>query len=376
MPIIRHVTARLEASNPLGTLEWLRVQGFTVFEGEEFLFAKGINVVVGENGAGKSHLLKLAYAASKALYPTQASKPLVGKEALSKAIADKLVGVFVPDNLGRLCQRGQGRRRSEVSLRFAPPGKKKDQTLSFSFSTNSTSSVTLDEYPDLPSSPEGGPIFLPTREMISLSPDFVRDFPRFATRFDETYYDLSLALLGGLKPGKRSASVKPLVEPLEKAMGGTLYVEKGSGRVYLKTEGGGNIEMPLLAEGLRKIAMLAFLILNGSLTRYGTIYWDEPETNLNPRLMTGLAEVLVGLAASGVQLFIATHSLFLMREIAFRLQLQQATAKVPAKYFSLARSVVTEEGEDIDDLTSIPALDAAIDQDEALERQYWESHDA
>jgi hypothetical protein len=215
--------------------------------------------------------------------------------------------------------------------------------------------------------------------MISLSPDFARDFPRFSTRFDETYYDLSLALVGELRAGKRSASVNALLAELEKAMGGSVYVEKGSGRVYLKTEGGGNIEMPLLAEGQRKIAMLAFLILNGSLARHGTIYWDEPETNLNPRLMVGLAKVLVQLAASGVQLFIATHSLFLMREIALQLERQGADEKVPAKYFSLIREnggVVKEEGEDIDDLTTIPALDAAIAQDEALERQYWKGRDA
>lgn len=369
----------LESSNPLGTLEWMTVQGFTVFEAEEFRFSKGINVVIGENGAGKSHLLKLAYAASRALYPTQASKPLAGKEALSKAIAKKLVGVFLPDNLGRLCRRGRGRQRSEVSLRFLPPGRKTDRTLSFSFSTNSSSSVAIEDYPALPSSPEGGPIFLPTREMISLSPDFSRDYTRFSTRFDETYYDLSLALVGGLRPGKRSASVNTLVAPLEEAMGGSLYVERGSGRVYLKTEGGGNLEMPLLAEGQRKLAMLAFLILNGSLARHGTIYWDEPETNLNPRLMVGLAKVLVQLAASGVQLFIATHSLFLMREIALQLDHQETGSKVPARYFSLVREeggVVKEEGDDIDDLSNIPALDAAIAQDEALERQYWEDRDA
>ena len=43
--------------------------------------------------------------------------------------------------------------------------------------------------------------------------------------------------------------------------------------------------------------------------------------------MVGLAKVLVQLAASGVQLFIATHSLFLMREIALQLERQGADEK-------------------------------------------------
>ena len=366
----------LEARNPLGTLERLRVGGFTVFDEAEFAFAPGINVVVGENGAGKSHLLKLAYAASKALYPAQAGRLPAGKDALSKAIAEKLVGVFLPDNLGRLCRRGRGRQRSMVALTFAGPLDADRRSLAFSFSTNSKASVTLDAHPDLPDGPEGGPIFVPTREMISLAPDFARDFSRFSTRFDDTYYDLSLALLGGLRRGKRSAAVNALVAPLEAAMGGSLFVERGSGRVYLRTERDGAIEMPLLAEGLRKIAMLAFLILNGSLVRHGTIYWDEPETNLNPKLMSGLAEVLVRLAADGVQLFIATHSLFLMREIALQLDLQ---AGIPRRFFSLARrdgAVTVQSAADVDDLDSIPALDAAIAQDEALERHSWSGRDA
>lgn len=367
------------SSNPLGALKRIQIENFTVFDSETFVFSEGINIVVGENGTGKSHLLKLAYSASKALYPSRADRTPPGKEAIGKAIADKLIGVFVPDNLGRLARRGQGRQTSEITLEFQSADRKMFRSLDFSFSTNSTTNVKVGSHPVPPDSPEGGPIFLPTREMISLSPDFVRDYTRFSTRFDETYYDLSVALMGGLSRGKRPSAVDELVAPLEAAMNGVLSVEKGSGRVYLTLKGGGGkIEMPLLAEGIRKMAMLAFLILNGSLTRHGTIFWDEPETNLNPKLMVGLAEVLVGLAASGVQLIIATHSLFLMREIALQLDGYKKSNTPPVKYFSLAKEgnkISKKETDNIDDLTSIPALEAALVQDEALERQYWNSRD-
>lgn len=39
------------------------------------------------------------------------------------------------------------------------------------------------------------------------------------------------------------------------------------------------MEMPLVAEGLRKVAMLARLIATGTLLEQGYLFWDEPETS-------------------------------------------------------------------------------------------------
>ena len=39
-------------------LESLHLKNFTVFPDAEFTFGKDLNVIVGENGAGKSHVLK------------------------------------------------------------------------------------------------------------------------------------------------------------------------------------------------------------------------------------------------------------------------------------------------------------------------------
>ena len=38
------------------------LKNFTVFEEEEIMFSNGINVIIGENGTGKTHLLKSIYA--------------------------------------------------------------------------------------------------------------------------------------------------------------------------------------------------------------------------------------------------------------------------------------------------------------------------
>ncbi|MCY4651544.1 MAG: AAA family ATPase, partial [Dehalococcoidia bacterium] len=40
----------------------LEVRNFTAFSETRLCFTEGLNVIVGENGTGKTHLLKLPYA--------------------------------------------------------------------------------------------------------------------------------------------------------------------------------------------------------------------------------------------------------------------------------------------------------------------------
>jgi ABC-type multidrug transport system ATPase subunit len=49
------------------------------------------------------------------------------------------------------------------------------------------------------------------------------------------------------------------------------------------------------------------LIQNGTLLNGSVLFWDEPETNLNPKLFGPLIEILLQLQHSGVQIFISTH---------------------------------------------------------------------
>ena len=44
-------------------LKSLHLENFTVFPNVELSFGKNLNVIIGVNGAGKTHLLKAAYAA-------------------------------------------------------------------------------------------------------------------------------------------------------------------------------------------------------------------------------------------------------------------------------------------------------------------------
>jgi DNA repair ATPase RecN len=120
-------------------LRRLSLKNFTVFHDAAFQFAEGLNVIVGENGTGKSHLLKAAYtiAAVSAWGVRDSGTETPTKSYLQMAIARKLRGVFRPDELGRLARRQAGRQRCEVEGRF----KNASLRTGFSFNTASKSEV-------------------------------------------------------------------------------------------------------------------------------------------------------------------------------------------------------------------------------------------
>ena len=83
-------------------LDKIKIENFTVFDEVEFQFGHGINIIIGDNGTGKSHLLKLAYAVSTVASDSSKLESSPAKADLQKQIATKLVNVFRPDSLGRL----------------------------------------------------------------------------------------------------------------------------------------------------------------------------------------------------------------------------------------------------------------------------------
>lgn len=329
-------------------------QSFTTVPNAEWRFAAGLNVIVGENGLGKSHVLKAIYSMLK----VQSGKPAEqSKAVLEKAYADKLVGVMRPESIGRLVKRKQGRDRCEITLKMEDAAK----SSGIAFATNAKSQVEVVQTPrerlDLP------PVYLPTRELVTLCPWFVALFDNFHLEFEETWRDTVSLLSAPSVKGPREKKVALLLAPLEEAMGGKVSVDTQTGRFYLHVPSG-RMEMPLVAEGMRKLAMLARLISTGVLLEQGYLFWDEPETNLNPKLIKTVAQSILHLANSGIQVFIATHSLFLLRELDI-LTTGKGSIKTSCRYFSLKRdtdAVTLEQGDRVDDLKTLVLLDEELAQ--------------
>lgn len=343
-------------------LKSLTTRNFTVFREAEFVFGRHLNVLVGENGAGKTHVLKLIYALLAASWETgrRADGSPPTKAALQPKLAEKLVSVFRPEALGRLARRRQGRERCDVALHHDDP----TLDLGFNFSTHSKSEVLIE---DLPTEwLDTAPAYLPTRELLTIYPGFVSIYDNHYLEFEETWRDTCVLLGAPLRRGVKERRIQELLEPLEEAMGGSVELDK-NGRFYLRISSG-RMEMSLVAEGLRKLAMLARLVATGALLDKGFLFWDEPEANLNPRVIKRVARSIVGLSQGGIQVFIATHSLFLLRELEMSLAGVELDARFIGLHFS-EDGVVVQQGPSTADMGSIAVLDEELEQSDRFLEQ-------
>ena len=117
-------------------IESIEVENFTVFGDEKIMFSKGINIVVAENGMGKTHLLKLLYAASQAVDPRV-------------SFSQKIVRCFLPDDyrISRLVKRQQGSNNASVKITSCSQEISGEKTIALSF--NYSSSRFLDLHFDI-----------------------------------------------------------------------------------------------------------------------------------------------------------------------------------------------------------------------------------
>lgn len=338
-------------------LSRLHLKNLTVFSHADFEFSPGLNVIIGENGAGKTHVLKAAYTVASVIARGEkdSGSPAPTKGYLETAIAKKLRGVFRPEALGRLARRQAGRSRCEIDAEFHA----RSLRLGFSFNTSSKTEVTVET---VPSKWEGRPpVYLPTRELLTIYPGFVSLYETTELPFEETWRDTCLLLGAPLAKGPRMSEIKGLLEPLEDQLGGKVVLEDG--RFFLNTPSG-SFEAHLVAEGYRKLAMIARLVATGSLIGTGSLFWDEPEANLNPKVIKHVARTILQLCLSGIQVFIATHSLFLMRELDIALKTPEFL-RVKPRFFGLhtrAGGVRIQQGDSVDDIGKIDALDEELRQ--------------
>lgn len=366
-------------------LKTLKVSNFTVFGNVELEFSPGLNVIVGENGAGKTHVLKLGYLFSRAWPDLTAQRLAVNKERAQSYLAERLADLFQVSDLSALIRRDikgttvlqalvdghiptvQIRMPDEPE--FTSPGlpepmawkvqiQRKDQTGLLK------ASVLPEEVPDAAARNAFLPqqVLVPSKEMVSLFKGLIglfdkyRDFP-----LDISYRDLAVAM-STLEPRDRPPLMSDVMRRMQSLLGGDLKLEKGE-MVFERTDGS-QLEISLMAEGYRKLAMLIYLLRYGVVERGSTLFWDEPESNLNPAALKLLAEGLYALANSGVQVVVATHSLFLLREFEI---LQMASAhrkknRIANRYFGLGRQkkdgpVVVTQGSDVEDIDPLVLLD-------------------
>ena len=73
--------------------------------------------------------------------------------------------------------------------------------------------------------------------------------------------------------------------------------------------------MQQTAEGIKKIGILTTLINNRQIKKGTILFMDEPETALHPNAVRQLVEMLVLMSKAGVQIFMASHSYFVIKQM-------------------------------------------------------------
>ena len=85
---------------------------------------------------------------------------------------------------------------------------------------------------------------------------------------------------------------------------------------FIFKKGNQQFSMQQTAEGIKKIGILTTLITNRQLGKGTVLFMDEPETALHPDAIRQMVEMLVAMSKAGVQIFIASHSYFVIKQLA------------------------------------------------------------
>ncbi len=254
------------------------INNFTVFENFQSDFSPCMNVILGENGTGKTHLLKLIDMISTinfddiSSYNTAQSYFQCPVKELLKSAEQKEACVNVDfDTLG-------------VDYIISAC----DEREAFS-----TQKVNVNS------------ILLPAKDMLTHSKGFCSLYDARYIPFDITYKNIvSRALLPNLK--QISDLGMKILPTIEKIIGGKVVVKDEV--FYVEDANGNLVRFSLVAEGEKKFALLWQLIVNGSITKDSILLWDEPEANINPKLLNDIAEILLELSRNGVQVLVTTHN--------------------------------------------------------------------
>lgn len=278
------------------SIESIELRNFTVFKKLKINFSKGINIIIGENGTGKTQLIKAVYADLQ----ISKSKNIDDISRYFKYVNDN--DSFFVKQLKPLFLEVKAPKIENKSDKKYLMGKLNINIngIKTSFGSDDECSYEI-SYP----SKEIKSTFIPAKDMITHSKGLVSMADKFNEfPFDKTLVDIiKIAAQWQLKEVPKIAlKILPI---LEKMMEGKVVIENEE--FYVKKDNGDMVNFAVEAEGLKKIGLLWQLLMNENITEDSILLWDEPEANINPKFIPDLVEILVELQRNGVQIFVTTH---------------------------------------------------------------------
>jgi len=298
-----------------------------------------INLIIGNNGCGKTFLLKALYSAVRTLEDYKRGD---NPDSIAEILAKKLYWTFQPEKIGDLVTKP-----SKTDLVFLL---KLDNNQIFKYTFGKDTTKLFESSLENEVAPRAGnSIFLPAKEVLSLHHIILKSRKQYQFGFDDTYLDLAEALQ--ISPGKdfMSASLSDLVggpipppkghgsydfeqscDRLEGMIGGKIDYDETANRWYFKKDGQ-RFSIGTTAEGVKKVAILDRLLNNGYLSENSIIFIDEPESALHPEAISKLLDIVAILAKHGIQFFLASHSYFVIKKLFLIAQEQKISIPVLSK---------------------------------------------
>ncbi|MBK9458352.1 MAG: hypothetical protein IPN94_02660 [Sphingobacteriales bacterium] len=150
-------------------------------------------------------------------------------------MGNKLIGYFKPEY-------GAWRVRNGGHSGAGESGGNEKQNPPSNFSTTNPNPVKIEQYEKFNTIQS---LYLPPHEIISVFEGFISLYQNREVNFDETYYQLAMALDVLLLKGRRFDEIQSLIKPLEDITESKIIKENG--RFYFQNTQG-KMEMPLIAK--------------------------------------------------------------------------------------------------------------------------------
>lgn len=292
-------------------LKMSNVMGFETFE-NPFPFPQ-VTVILGKNDTCKTALLKMIYSVGKAkeLYTKQIMH--YPETSFKNIISKKLFNVYSPKRTGLsdIVRKNGAPKKLSVEVNFEAASSKID----FSFGIDTRNTIT--DVNIVNGSNENIPnyIFIPAKEVItafSAIKAIVRQF--FFPGYDDTTLDLIDLLDIPVVQEEANTGFQDILKKLSEMFSGELKQVENTERFVFK-KGNTEFALPLTAEGVKHIGILSTLIQNGQLNKNSVLILDEPEDNLHPGAIRSLVKIIAELGRKGVQIFVTTHSYFVLKQL-------------------------------------------------------------
>lgn len=264
-----------------------------------------INLIIGENGTGKTFLLKALYSAVRSLEEYRRGDDI---KSINDVISEKLRWTFQVEKLGDMVSRS-AEDGLNLEMRLG------NDKINYQFSQSASSKVGTASASDR--GKDGNSIFLPAKEVLSLFSVILKS--REVDKvfgFDDTYYDLAKALRISPSRGKNYTVFANSRKLVSDVIDGKVEYDESNGKWFYKNKKNQKFSIGATSEGVKKIAIMDRLLANGYLDNNSIIFIDEIESALHPNAICQFLDMVDTIANDmGLQVFIASHSYFVIKKL-------------------------------------------------------------